>query len=118
MLRFVAKRLLLAIPTFAATAYFGPTYALIQKLASDTNRALAVALFVLPSGLIGLGLGPVFVGTLSDAFSGGIKADEGAGLQRALGVLALFYFWAAFHFWRAQVSLTKRASLAQRTEHL
>ncbi len=108
--------LLLAIPTFAATAYFGPTYALIQKLASDANRALAVALFVLPSGLIGLGLGPVFVGTLSDLFSGGIEANEGAALQRALGIVALFYFWAAFHFWRAQASLTKRASLIQSME--
>ena len=97
-----------AIPTFAATAYYGPTYAVIQKLASDSNRALAVALFVLPSGLIGLGLGPLFVGTLSDAFSAGIKANEGPGLQRALAITALFYFWAAFHFWRAQASLTKR----------
>ncbi len=109
--------LLLAIPTFAATAYFGPTYAMIQKLASETNRALAVALFTLPSGLIGLGLGPVFVGTLSDAFSGGIKADEGKALQQALAILALFYFWAAFHFWRAQASLTKRAFLIQSMEH-
>jgi peptidoglycan biosynthesis protein MviN/MurJ (putative lipid II flippase) len=102
--------------TFAATAYFGPTYAVIQRLASDANRALAVALFTLPSGLIGLGLGPVFVGTLSDMFSAGIEANEGAGLQRALAITALVYFWASFHFWRAQASLTKRASLTNRME--
>lgn len=91
--------LLLAIPTFAATFYFGPNFAAIQKLASDQTRAMAVAIYLLIAGIIGLGIGPVFVGILSDFFASTLS--EAAALQQALAILALFNIWAGFHFWRA-----------------
>ncbi len=91
--------LLLAIPTFAATFYYGPNFSAIQKLASDETRAMAVAIYLLLAGIIGLGIGPVFVGMLSDMFSSDLS--DSAALQRALALLALFNIWAGFHFWRA-----------------
>lgn len=95
--------LLLAIPTFAATFYYGPNFAALQKLASDETRAMAVAIYLLIAGIIGLGIGPVFVGILSDMFAADL--GEAAALQRALAILAFFNIWAGFHFWRATRSM-------------
>lgn len=90
---------LLAFPTFAATFYYGPNFSAIQRLASDETRAMAVAIYLLLAGIIGLGFGPVFVGILSDMFIDDLGGS--AALQRALAILAFFNIWAGFHFWRA-----------------
>ena len=58
-----------AAPVFAASYYFGSTFAAIQTLARDETRAFAVALYSLIASLIGLGLGPVIVGIVSDLFA-------------------------------------------------
>lgn len=96
---------LLGIPTFALIFYYGPCFSAVQTLASDQTRALAIAIWLLCAGLFGLGLGPVFVGVLSDMFAAGNPELEGPALQKALAILSLFNIWAAFHFWRAQVRL-------------
>ena len=98
---------LLGFPTFAATFYFGPSFAAVQSLAGDRTRAMAVAIYLLIAGLIGLGLGPVFVGSLSDFFANGTVALEASALQRALTVLALFNLWAGFHYWRVWVGMKR-----------
>ncbi len=101
---------ILAIPTFAATFYYGPSFSAIQTLASDPTRALAVAIYLLIAGLLGLGLGPVFVGALSDWFAGGVEADAGPALQKALAVLALFNIWAGLHYWLAYRWIGRRTA--------
>lgn len=98
---------LLSFPTFAATFYYGPSFATIQALASDQTRAMAVAIYLLVAGLIGLGLGPVFVGVLSDAFLTGSAITEAGALQKALACLALFNIWAGFHYWRAEACMVR-----------
>lgn len=100
--------LLLAIPTFAFSFNYGPCFSAVQALASDRTRAMAMAIWLLFAGLFGLGLGPVFVGVLSDIFADNIGATEGSGLQQSLAILSLFNIWAAWHFWRAQICLTIR----------
>lgn len=102
---------LFGVQTFAATFYYGPTYSAVQTVATDRTRAMAIAIFLMISGLIGLGLGPVLVGALSDFFAAGDVAAEGPALQKALAILALFNVWTAFHFWRSYVHLKK--SVAQ-----
>jgi len=100
--------ILLAIPTFAATFYYGPSFSAIQTLASDQTRALAVAIYLLVAGIVGLGIGPVFVGILSDIFAGGVESAEGPALQKALMFLAMFNIWAGLHYWFAQRDIIKR----------
>lgn len=102
--------ILLAIPTFGATFYYGPSFSAIQTLASDQTRALAVAIYLLVAGIIGLGLGPVFVGVLSDIFAGGVEGAEGPALQKALMYLAFFNIWAGLHYWFAQRDILKRTA--------
>ena len=69
----------------AATAAYGPAFAMVQELAPARLRALASATAIMFATLIGAGLGPVAVGSLSDLSGGGA-----AGLRLAmLAVLAI-----------------------------
>jgi MFS family permease len=99
--------ILLSIPTFAATFYYGPVFAAVQVLATDYTRALAVAIYLLIAGIIGLGLGPVFAGVVSDMFAGQAGFTEASALQMALAILALFNIWAGFHIWRAEANIKR-----------
>lgn len=64
--RYVA--LYLAVPALLLGAmYLGPTFAMAQSLAKPHMRALVSAFLLFVINLIGLGLGPQFVGLLSDA---------------------------------------------------
>ncbi len=103
----------LSVLTFASTFYYGPTFALIQSLASDRVRAMSVAIFLLISGIIGIGFGPVFVGTVSDFISGGDPAKEADALTGAIAITGCFSAWTAFHFWRARQWIAKAEKAAQ-----
>jgi len=63
---------------------------------------MAVAIYLLFSGVIGLGFGPRFVGAVSDYISGGDPTLEANGIRGGVATIALFNIWTAFHFWRAQ----------------
>lgn len=70
-------------------AYSGPTYAAIQTMVKVEMRSQAVAIHLFISNLIGLGLGPLVVGGLSDYWlSEGVAA--GSALEQALFVIVLF----------------------------
>ncbi|MEM9743281.1 MAG: MFS transporter [Pseudomonadota bacterium] len=96
---------LLGVTTFASTFYYGPNFSLLQKLASDRTRAMAVALYLLFCGLLGLGLGPVFVGFVSDLISAGDATREAEGIRGGVAWISVFNVWTAFHFWRAERSV-------------
>ena len=49
-----------------ASFWIGPTYAAVQNLAPTNKRTQASAMLLLMLNLIGMGLGPLFVGILSD----------------------------------------------------
>jgi MFS family permease len=78
--------LLLLIPAYLlALAYTGPTWAVLQTIAPPNVRATAAAILLFLVNLIGLGLGPQAVGTLSDLF----ESESGAGeLRIALAIVA------------------------------
>ncbi len=54
------------VPALLAGAYLGPTFALTQTMVPARWRSQASALLLLVLNLIGLGIGPQFVGWLSD----------------------------------------------------
>ena len=101
---------LLGVTTFAATFYYGPNFSLIQALASDRTRAMAVAIYLLFSGLFGLSLGPVFVGAVSDYISGGNPNLEAEGIRGGVAMISLFNLWTAVHFWRARHHVRKKVA--------
>jgi MFS family permease len=75
-----------------------PAYAAIQSLVEDRMRAVAMAFIFMLSNLIGLGLGPLAVGMVSDALATNF-GDE--SLRYALLLFSPGYLWCAFHNWKA-----------------
>lgn len=79
--------ILLTIPSFLKAMWYGPVFACLQSLAAPRSRATAVAVFLLVVNAIGLGVGPVFAGAMSDMLSGAFGAAE--GLRIALVILSV-----------------------------
>lgn len=94
---------LLAVPTCLNGLWYGPAFAAVQGLVAPRTRAMAAALLLFIVNIIGLGLGPLAVGLLSDLLAAGQGPAE--GLRSALILAGLTGLWAALHFWRAGVHL-------------
>lgn len=62
-----ASLAMLLIPLTACTVYIAPGLALVQNLTPPRSRATAAAILLLMYNIVGLGMGPLFVGMLSDA---------------------------------------------------
>jgi predicted MFS family arabinose efflux permease len=90
----------LAVPTFLNYFYLSPAVALVQEQVQPHQRVLAGALLLLVMNLIGLGLGPTFLGAVSDYFRP-IHPDH--SLQMAFYTLVPFYVLAVLSFlWLAR----------------
>jgi predicted MFS family arabinose efflux permease len=101
------------IPTLAlGSMYLGPTYATAHGLCGPRERALAGAVLLFIINLIGLGLGPLFAGILSDVFKNYfVRAGEteliaaADGLRYSLALMVCVGLWSAYHYLRAARSL-------------
>jgi predicted MFS family arabinose efflux permease len=100
--------LLLSIPgTIVGGLYLGPCFAMTQSLAKPHMRAMASAVLLFLVNLVGLGVGPVFVGALSDLLTPRFGAD--AIRYSLLATVATGAAWSAVHFHLA--ARTLRADL-------
>lgn len=89
---------LLVVPTILNSFYYGPAYSLAQQLVKPEQRALATSLVVFGQNLIGLGLGPLFFGMLSDGFKpmAGVESVRWVLYGAAwLGLIPALFFWLA-----------------------
>ena len=93
---------LLMVPTLLNSLYYGPTYSAAQGLVPMPARAMASASLLFCQNLIGLGLGPLFFGMLSDQFKP-IAGDE--SVRWVLYGAAFLGLVPAFFFWRASLRL-------------
>lgn len=89
---------LIGLATLVGTMTTGPLFATIQTLTPQRMRATAVSIIYLFANLIGLGLGPVATGVLSDALRP-LFAEE--SLRYTLVALSPGYIWVAWHLWHA-----------------
>ena len=80
----------------AATS--APLFATIQTLVPPRLRAISIALVYLFANFIGLGLGPLATGVLSDLLRPAFGEES---LRYALLALCPGYVWVAWHLWRA-----------------
>lgn len=83
------------IPALMGAFFAGPTAALSQGLTPPHMRTTSGAIFLMITNLIGLGLGPLGFGLLSDALSGAL-GDE--SLRYALGLAPVLTLWSAYHY--------------------
>jgi MFS family permease len=94
---------MLIIPTILNSAYYGPAYGCVQGLVRREARAVAASLVVFGQNLIGLGLGPLAFGMLSDALQPFAGTDSVRWVLYGAAWLGLI---PAFFFWRASLRLT------------
>lgn len=94
---------LMTLATVGGAAAIGPLYATIQTLVPDRMRATAFAIVNLFGNLIGMGLGPLVAGSLSDAFRPWAGEES---IRYALLALCPGYVWAAWHLWQASRTVT------------
>lgn len=81
----------------------GPLFAVVQTLVPDRMRAMSIAVIYLCGNLVGLGLGPLVVGALSDAYRPWAGEES---LRYALVTLCPGYLWVIWQLWRASQTVT------------
>jgi predicted MFS family arabinose efflux permease len=89
---------LLILPTILNSAYYGPAYGCVQGLVRPEARAIAASLVVFGQNLIGLGMGPLLFGMLSDwlqPMAGGESVRWVLYGAAWLGLIPAFFFWRA-----------------------
>ena len=84
-----------AVGGFLSTVFFGPSFATTQALAAPQMRAVAASIVIFVKTMIGLGLGPLLIGRVSDLL---LPVAGRHSLRYALLLLGLFGLWSAVHF--------------------
>jgi MFS family permease len=107
--RYVALGLM-ALLAVGGAAINGPLLATIQTLIPQRMRAMSIAVIYLFANLIGMGLGPVAAGALSDALRPRFGEES---LRYALLAMCPGYLWAAAHIWSASKTVARDLKVAQ-----
>lgn len=89
---------LFVVPALVGAMFTGPTFAHIYGELDEAMRPMATAVIMFLFNLIGLGLGPLIVGGLSDFMAPGEGSDS---LRYALAIIQAVGLWGAVHFWIA-----------------
>lgn len=88
---------LISLGSMFASAVYGGMYATIQGLVPHSLRATASAVYLITVNGVGLTLGPLLVGVLSDIFGASVGSAE--GLTRALIVFEFMNLVTVAMFW-------------------
>jgi MFS family permease len=94
--------LLLAVQSLFYAMCFSPTYTVLQSVVHPRARATAFSIYMLLVNLLGLGMGPVVVGALSDYLSQGAGLGAAQGLRFALVIASSLGLVAAAIYWQAR----------------
>ncbi len=99
--------LMLFQPAFSSAAYFlyaamlfnsfhlGPVFGLVQTLAPMRMRALAASILLFVTNIVGMGMGPLFIGFASDSLDASGVADP---LRWAILITLCFTIWTVLHY--------------------
>jgi predicted MFS family arabinose efflux permease len=90
------------IPASVGSLFLGPSLAMVQGLVPLRMRTVASAILLFILNIIGLGVGPLAVGMISDAL---VPRFGPESLRYALLVVGFVNVWAAVHFFFAGRSL-------------
>ena len=97
--------LAMAVPAVMLGAFFsGPIVAMTQALVRSNMRAVASAVMLFLTNIIGYGLGPLVVGALSDRLTPSVGTT---GIRYALLVVVASNLWASVHFFLAARTLLR-----------
>lgn len=99
------------IAGFFSMMWSGPGTLVMQRLAEPPTRATALAVNLFVNSAVGLGLGPLVIGALSDYFS--VTLGEAEGLQRALLLAPIAGLLSAACYLAASIGLQRQISIAE-----
>jgi MFS transporter, Spinster family, sphingosine-1-phosphate transporter len=106
---------MLAVSALGSAALNGPLFAATQTLVPARMRAMAIAVVLFCSNLIGLGCGPLAAGALSDVLRPFLGQES---LRYALLALCPGYFWCTWHLWQASRTVARDVEVAQAEDEL
>jgi len=93
-------------PALLGTLWYGPVYATAQSVVSPQSRATTAAILLFVLNLIGLGLGPMCVGALTDLLAGPtFGLGQAEGVRWALIASGMAVILAGGLFWWARYSV-------------
>lgn len=97
--------IMFAFPPVLNTLWYGPGFAAVQGLVRPQTRATASAVLLFIINLLGLGLGPLGVGAVSDLLSGPMGLGSAEGVRWSLMIFILFGALASALFWMARKTI-------------
>jgi MFS family permease len=111
---YLAGSLWIVVPSFIVmlilgSMFFGPSFAMSQGLATLRTRAVATSLTLFMQTLIGLGLGPLLAGAISDYLHPTVGNDS---LRYGLAAVGIVNVWAAVHYFRGARTVREDLDLA------
>jgi len=102
------------VAAFFSNFWYGPGTLAIQRLAGPHSRATALAISLFVNSVVGLGLGPLVMGALSDAFAPALGTGEGLRaavlIGLAAGLASALLYWLSSHSIAADV---RRSALGE-----
>jgi MFS family permease len=98
-----------AVAAFTQFYLMGPYFAIVQRLAPLRGRAVATAFFFFILSFVGLGIGPWYVGRMSDFFRGSYGDAE--GLRYAMMTLTVISLVAAIIAWFGRNAIRRDADV-------
>jgi len=98
---------LIGLNYLLASTWYGPVYGSAQSIVPAHMRATTAALLLFVINLVGLGLGPLAVGAVSDWLNVGFGLGSAEGVRWALILSTLFGVFAFASFWLARRTLTR-----------
>lgn len=101
----------MAITAVGFSMVTAPLFATLQTLVPQGMRAVSLALIYLFSNLIGMGFGPLTVGTLSDLLRPFVGEES---LRYALLAMTPGYLWAGWHLWLARKTVANDIAATDR----
>ncbi len=93
---------LMIIPIILGSFWFGPVYTVGQSVVPPTMRATSSAILLFILNAIGLGLGPLSVGLLSDLLATSFGLGDAEGVRWALIASSLLALGTFALFWTAK----------------
>src|SRR5262249_8448887 len=111
---YLAGSLGVMVPSFIVmlilgSMFFGPSFAMSQGLAGLRMRSLATSLVLFIQTLIGLGIGPMVAGAISDYLKPVVGNDS---MRYGLLIVGVMNVWAAVHYFRGARTLREDLALA------
>jgi MFS family permease len=89
--------LALLLQTLVFGAFLISPYVMMQRLVPDGMRATVLMIVMFLANLIGMGAGPLLVGSMSDLLTPTLGVD---GLRYAMMIMSVGWLWASYHFTR------------------